>query len=303
MNNSNNSLETLLQGTGISTRQNSTNELLDKFNLNWKVKKQPLFLDGGIETGFYGIVRDDNHKTFATCKEGYQPYQNEELLDLVNRASGQMGLTVSKGGTFKDGALVFLQIDSGLVTGIGENNDIIEKYITALNSHDGSCSLRWGITNKTISCQNKFWSAYREVKNSVRHTASMHAKIDETIRDIQRVQEKEKTLYEKFFKMASIPATQEHIAKVVKVALDIDVNEKADKISSYKNNRLDELSSAILTEMDQKGETLWGLFSGVTKYTSHIMPGSEISREQSKAIGKGYSIDNEVFQELELEFA
>lgn len=303
MKNTNNSIETLLQGTGISTREESTAQLLDRFGLNWKVNKKPLFLNEGVETGFYGIVREDNNKVFATCKEGYTPYQNEELVDLVSRAAGQIGLNVDRGGKFKEGALVYLQIESGLVTGLGENNDTVEKYISAINSHDGSSSLKWGMTNVTISCQNTFWAAYRQIKHAVRHTKSMHAQIEEIIGDIETVMEAEKTLYQKFFKLAEVPATDKHIKLAVQTALGVDLNAKQDEITGYKYNRLMELCESMNIEMGQKGETLWGLFSGVTRYSTHMMPGNAESRKQSKAVGQAFNIDNEVFQALELQLA
>ena len=40
--------------------------LLDRFGLRWEVSKQPLVLPTGEDTGFFGIVREDNKKTFAT---------------------------------------------------------------------------------------------------------------------------------------------------------------------------------------------------------------------------------------------
>jgi phage/plasmid-like protein (TIGR03299 family) len=299
----NQSIESLLQGTGISTRNESTAQLLDKFGLNWKVNKMPLFLNEGVETGFYGIVREDNMKTFATCKEGYTPYQNEELVDLVSRAAGQIGLNVNRGGKFKDGALVYLQIESGLVTGLGQNNDTVEKYISAINSHDGSAALKWGMTNTTISCQNSFWAAYRQIKHAVRHTESMHARIDEIIGDIETILEAEKTLYEKYFRLADMPATKKHIQSVVQSTLGVDVDSKANDLTGYKLNRLNDLCASINSEMEQKGETLWGLFSGVTHYTTHKMTGTDEKRQQSKAVGMGFTIDNEVFRGLEMEMA
>lgn len=285
---------------GVSTREQATAELLDKFGLNWKVEKQPLILPSGKISGFEAIIREDTETVFSVCTPQYQPFQNQELLELVNEAAENVSLKVTKGGKFKDGALVYLQLDSGSINGIGQNNDTLQKYITAMNSHNGSLSLKWGITNITISCQNTFWAATHEMRNSVKHTITMHSRVDALMNQIKNVQKAEKTLYEKFFKLAEIPTQKQHIEKVVKLVLDIDLNGGSQDISTYKKNRLHDLSGAINKEMKQKGETLWGLFSGVTYYTTHLMSGDTNSRMQSKAIGQGSSIDNDVFSELEL---
>lgn len=292
-------LNDILTSNGISTIETTSHDLLSKYGLNWKVEKQPLLLPNGTNTGFYGIVRTDNNKTFAACKEGYQVFQNSELLELVNEAANNLGLSVTKGGSFKGGGLVYLQLQTGSINDIGENHDKINKYVSAMNSHDGSLSLKWGLTNITISCQNTFWSAVKEMKNSVRHTASMKLKIDEIMNQIQKVQSEEKTIFETFFKFAEVPVKKDHIKNAVNMVLNIDMEGgKKSDLTAYQINRLHDLSYSINKEMEQKGQTLWGLFSGVTNYTTHKMPGGDVNRKQSKAIGNGFKIDNTVYSEF-----
>jgi light-regulated signal transduction histidine kinase (bacteriophytochrome) len=57
---------------------------------------------------------------------------------------------------------------------------------------------------------------------------------------------------------------------------------------------------SIGSEMSVKGETLWGLFSGVTHYTSHVMPTPkrENARLESKYVGNGGNIDNDVYESI-----
>jgi len=295
-----NNLTNLLNNSGITTMQESASELLDRFGLNWKVDKLPLTLPGGADSGFCGVVRADTRKTFATCKDGYEPYQNSELLELVNRSAEETGLKLDKGGMFKGGALVHLQLENSLLEGIGENKDTIRRWVTAINSHDGSTALRWGLTNMTISCQNSFWYAYRGLDSSIKHTGTMRDRIAETVKNIRKVQEVEKTLYETFFKLADAPVEKIHISQAVKTILGIDLDRKAtDKeVSQYQLNRVRDLSGAISREMQQKGNTLWGLFSGVTYYTTHLAPGKESGREQSKAVGSSFHKDNKVLNQL-----
>ena len=56
--------------------------------------------------------------------------------------------------------------------------------------------------------------------------------------------------------------------------------------------------------MSSKGETLWGLFSGVTHYTSHVLPvpKRDNARLESKYVGTGASVDNDAFAMI-LDFA
>lgn len=290
-----NTLNTLLANTGVTTTEDATKDLLSRFGLNWTVSKQPLTLPSGKPTGFFGIVRDDVEHTFATAREGYEVFQNAELLELVNTSAGKLGLSIDRGGLFKKGGLVYLQLESGSVKGIGKNNDTIKKYISAMNSHDGSMSLKWGTTNITISCSNTFWRACGQMQNSVKHTIAMRNRIEETTKQILGVLDAEKSLYDTLYKFADAPATKQNIVDVNKMVLGVDIMGKTDDMTTYQINRLRDLSNAITSEMNEKGETLFGLFNGVTKYTTHMMTGGELARQQSKAIGSGYRFDNAVF--------
>jgi phage/plasmid-like protein (TIGR03299 family) len=284
----------------------SVNEMLDKYGLNWKVAKSPLTLPGGIKTPFYGIARVDNNVCFSTCKDTYVPFQNEELAELVYNIAHKTGYEIHNGGTFNGGGKVYLQLSTGEVRGIGENNDIIKKFVTAINSHDGTTSLKWGHTNITISCGNTFNAAYKELKNSARHTNSIHQKVEQSLRQIEGLETVEKSLFDTYFKLAEQPVTQKAITEVVKNITTVDIALTKEQLkkdySTYSINRMEELLQSIAGEMKQKGQTMWGLFSGVTQYTSHKMPAPNRhnGRLESKYVGSGFKIDNDALQYISL---
>lgn len=277
-------------------------DLLETFGLNWKVQKEGLFLPDGSPTNFYGIVRQDNKACFTTCKESYTPFQNSELAELLIRLSEKTGFNIHKGGMFNGGGKVYLQLESpNKIKGIGENSDVVNGYLTGLNGHDGTTSLKWGETNITISCQNTFMSARKELKNSARHTQGIHQQVEISIRELTNVITEEKSLFDTFIKLSEIPATKEGIARIVKQTTGADINKNrsvlAQELSGYSLNRTDELLASISKEMKQKGNTMWGLMSGVTQYTSHVMPTPkrENARLESLYTGSGYSVNNEAF--------
>lgn len=277
-------------------------ELLDKYGLKWSVSKQPLILPTGEETGFYGIVREDNKKTFATCKDGYTPYQNSELAELLIRISEKTGYTIQSGGEFNGGGKVYLQLNTGNeITGLGKNGTTVKGFVTGINSHDGTTSLKWGAVNFTVCCRNTFAMAQKALQQSARHTASIHDRVEESIKQITGIADAEKSIFEQFIKLSEIPVTKENIAAIVRSATDVDItltpSVANEKYSKYAVNRSGELLNSIATEIKSKGETLWGLFSGVTHYTSHVLPvpKRENARTESKYTGSGLTIDNEAF--------
>lgn len=297
-------LGNVFNGIQVSNIENSdaVATLLDKFGLRWSVSKQPLLLPTGEETGFLGIVRDDNKQTFATCKDGYTPFQNSELAELLIRISEKTGYGINSGGQFNGGGKVYLQLNTGNeIKGLGKNGTSVKGYVTGINGHDGTTALKWGAVNFTICCRNTFAMAQRGLQQSARHTASIYDKVEESIRTITGIADEEKTIFDEFIRLSNVPVTKEHIAKIVRNITDIDITKPTTKEqSAYSVNRSKELLTSISTEMGQKGETLWGLFSGVTHYTSHVLsvPKRDNARIESKYVGTGLAIDNKAFAEV-----
>jgi len=277
--------------------------ILDKFGLRWSVSKQPLMLPDGSETPYMAVVRDDNNAVFTTCKEGYTPYQNSELAELLVRISDKTGYEIHSGGMFNGGGKVYIQLNTGNeIKGIGNNKTTVKGFVTGINGHDGTTSLKWGSVNFTICCQNTFAAARGSLQNTARHTSAIHDRVETSIREIVSVTKVEQSIFDTFIKLSQIPVTKDNIKAVVKSVTGVDVDtprSKAEEIySAYSVNRSGELLQSISSELLVKGETLWGLFSGVTHYTSHVVPvpKRENARLESKYVGNGSNIDNNVYE-------
>ena len=302
-----NILNSAFEGIQVSNPINSdaVATLLDQYGLRWSVTKQPL-QQRGMDTGFFGIVREDTNQTFATCKDGYVPYQNSELAELLHRISEKTGYEIHSGGMFNGGGKVYLQLSTGNeINDIGKNRTKVKGYVTGINGHDGTTSLKWGEVNFTICCRNTFASASKQLQQSARHTASIHDKVEQSVREIMGISTAEKSIFDTFIKLSEIKVTESNIAKIVREITKVDITLPKNKDTSvYALNKTEGLLQSIASEMDTKGQTLWGLFSGVTHYTSHKLsvPKRENARLESKYVGTGASLDNNAFSMI-LDFA
>ena len=276
------------------------NAMLETFGLDWYVKKEALTIaDGspkGEQTPFFATVRQDTREHFAAVKGSYEVFQNHELAELVHRVAGSMGHEVTNGGSFNGGGQVYLQI------ALQDKNvagDRIQRWASGINSFDGSTALRWSPKTKTISCQNTFWAAYHSMRNSVKHTTNMRQMVERSLRAIEEVQKADKNLFEIFARFANEDMTSDHIAGVVQKVTNVDLSQpqaqEQAKHSTRTLNKATELMDSITGEVNSKGKTLWGLWSGLTHFTTH-KSGADKNREKSKALGSLARVDNQVFE-------
>jgi hypothetical protein len=276
-------------------------DLLEQHDLFWEVRKEKLYTREGIESKHVSVRRTDIDTEFMACKDSYEIFQNWDLAELTHEISTKLGGDIVKGGLLQGGRKVFMQIDSGTIKNIGQNNDQIDKYITITNSHDGSSGVGLGMTNKTISCSNVFHKAYRDLNHKVRHTKTMREKIDAIMFGMDDFKNSELSLYDTFRRMSDVKVEPNHIKNLVKSLLGVDLDMKAQEaqetFSTNALNKAKNLTIRIAEETAQKGQTLWGLFSGVTSYTNRDLPGNKDLME-SKMIGSGQKLDNKAFSEI-----
>jgi hypothetical protein len=74
-----------------------------------------------------------------------------------------------------------------------------------------------------------------------------------------------------------------------------DVKADADTISTRNKNNIMRFREALAQETAYKGKTLWGLFSGVTKYTTHML-GSD--KDDTKMFGSVAQKERRLFEQF-----
>ncbi len=278
------------------TKESITEQLASK-GLNWNVKTEGLRTESGIEvTGRMALVREDTQKVLGIHTDSYDPYQNSELLELLHRIGNETGLEVHSGGCFKGGELVFFQLKS---SDLKLGNDTIKGYISGFNSFNGKTALSFGNASVTVSCMNTFWRGYREVSNRLRHSASMRPRIEEILSKIDLLVKEEQNMFQEITRMNEIRLTPEVKELVTRRLFKMNDEEKlgtAIDVSTRKKNQLYRFNYDLDIETQQKGDNLWGLFSGVTRYTTHSMKQGDNS--ESKMFGRTGTLEREIYQEL-----
>jgi len=276
--------------------ENRINDVLDRTGLNWKVRTEMVQTRSGILVpDSMAIVREDNNKVLAIHGKGYQPFQNSELIELLDKVSSKTGLDIHTGGEFRDGARVYIQLKSD---DMKLNGDTIKGFITGINSFDGSTSLAFGPSNITISCMNKFFAAFRDIKTKVRHTKNMTIKIDDICRSLDLSLDEEKKVFNDIQLLSDIRVSDDNIDFVTRLLFNLDnnVDLKGKELSTVTKNKISEFEVDLNGELKSKGDSLWGLFSGVTKYTTHTIKRG--GNDENKMVGVYGNRERRIFREL-----
>lgn len=271
-------------------------EMLIKSGLDWNVNSVGIQTVSGIEIpDRIALVRDDTQKVLGIHGKTYEPYQNHELLELLHQIGKSTGLSLHSGGSFKGGEKVFFQLKSN---DFKLGGDTIKGFISGLNSFDGKTALAFGNSSLTVSCMNLFWRAYKEVNTRLRHSATMRPRIDEILRQIDVVLDEEKKMFEEIVMMNDIRMTPEVKELVIQKMFDLTKEERLDEstLSTRKKNQIVRFNYDLGIETTQKGDNLWGLFSGITRYTTHSMKVGDNS--ESKMFGRTGNLERALYNEL-----
>lgn len=270
-------------------------EILDSTGTNWSAQKINLVTECGKSTGSYGMFRSDNGLWLGTVKERYEPYQNSKLVETLVDACDSVDLNLKTGGVLKNGSKVFYQIE--LPSQYVGRSDV-KRYITALNSHDGSTCISFGSTNTVVVCQNTFFRAYREMEK-VKHTINAHDEIQMMANNLRYTLQLDNTLFDQFKRMADIELKDSMVQNLVSKLWKVDIQKNVDSLSTRSKNQIETFANNLQTEIQLEGKTIWGLFNAVTRYTNHeAAPKDELKKNDYLMNGTGAALSNLAFDTL-----
>lgn len=280
----------------MSNRDAQVQKILKDHGLDFLIDKQALSAKNGeLLTPYYGLFNSKTGECINTCKEGYTVSQNRDVVDMVLQGIEPFGkkLEVSKAGSLNGGRRVYMQLK---IEGMSKLNDgdKIQKYVTIIDSNDGTTGLSVGIGDLTMSCQNQFFKFYKAGNAKFRHTATLAQKLNTIPSLIAKALEESIKQIEVYNKFQSTPLTKMMAHEMVKTVLGYDrkitsMDELAD-LSKRSVDIMDCLYDNIEHQINEKGNNLWALHSGVTRWTTFDKKGPkrENGQVESQLVGVAY---------------
>ncbi len=239
-----------------------------KKELTWDVKSQPLKTIMGIESNRKMNLRNDNNEPLAVVSKNYKVFTNSQLIKLCKGIERLGRFHLEGFEEFRGGKLVLAFIRNNQ-PGLKLAGLELKEHLVIGNSFDGTRQMFIGSSHVLCRCENQFSSIVPMRK--FRHVAGSDF-TKETLELIKTTYEHErKRLFYQLENLKSKKVTEKLVDEMIIYLLNNDKEvpddlRKMELIHSLKGH---ELKSSIIKETKDLGMNAFGLFNGVTWYTSH----------------------------------
>ena len=205
----------------------------------------------------------------------YTPIQNSEAFDFLNALADESGAVFETAGSLNNGARVFMTMKFPESMTLG-GNDVVDNYIMAVNSHDGTLAFTVAVTPIRAVCTNTVRLALQkaESKIALRHTVNSTQKIQqarETLNIVWKYQEEFQAQVET---MLSQKFSDEDFARFTQILVP---EPKGKDVSQRQINSADAIRSELMglwyapTQQNIKG-TKWAAYNAVAEYEDWSKP-------------------------------
>jgi hypothetical protein len=172
-----------------------------------------------------------------------------------------------------------------------------DDYMVIGNSHDGSSAFFIGSTTTMIRCQNQFTHANRNMK--AYHKLNNEVRIKEIVNYFELYQESKIQVSQKMEQMQKVKINNKILSGMIANVLNINLGRDnslgdiEDVISTRKKNLIYEIELSISKETSELGENMFGLFNGITHWTTHVRKGEKVF---GNCLGTNSQINKRAFE-------
>lgn len=261
-------------GTDIS-EANSVKEALQISGLDYEVVKAPIYLSNGhrIKDQF-ATKKKGTDEVFGIVGKDYTIVQNEEAFSFVDGIISE-GLTFVKAGETSYMNYIIASLPEQYIL-----DDKFKPYIIFQNSHAGATTLKAAICPLRIICQNQFTMAFRNSENkiSIRHSSSIHEKMDEAQHILQFNAEYMDNFNKMANKMAANKIGDEKALDIIDKYFLVDDNASTRKVNSNEEKKAILLNAYNAEDNQNFRGTQWGLVNAFSDYITHLDPARKTNK-------------------------
>lgn len=261
--------------------------------IDWDIEKRPLTdaANGNPIPGWSRIAKNtdiilnqeavDNdgaepilgNPTFHIAKNSYNPPTTEEFQQYYHELAEMTGFKPQGFQEWRDGMRIF-----GYLKNEGEKFDIdghqIDDYLLIGVGYGGNTSFFIGSVNQLLRCENQFGLINRTWK--IRNSSGRQLKTHELLQGFKEHMQVRDNMFETFRRFKDVKIDHDLIVAAKRRIMEMEDEEKVADLGTRRKNQYEALTAALIGETQDLGNNLWGLFNGVTKFTTHsLVSGNE----------------------------
>jgi phage/plasmid-like protein (TIGR03299 family) len=294
------------------TNNMSWNEALAEYGIGFAVEKRPLVAlmgegESQLVDNLYGICRTDTGTMFPGIGVNgrYECIQTQSYADIGNLVTSGLNAQFVNGGSFRGGALVYLQAKLPQSIRVRGTDDIIDKLLTFVTSHDGTTCFMLMPTALRIFCQNQMNALNRAARDGIkiRHTRSAEKRLEDADRKILEVMDAYRTFELKVNFLADQRFNDLQMEQAVRSVFNVDDEEAlADLHKRTKNNIegvLENFEGGLGIDGSNRG-TAWAAYNAFTQWSDHQRKTNKgTDAFEAKLLGSGASFKHKALNAIE----
>lgn len=223
------------------------NSFLAQHGMDFDVEMRPTYTETSegdrVDLNGFVAMRTDTNTPLGRggLSKGFHPIQNREAFRVISELSGVTDLEMKQGGMWGNGTGIYAQISLGdFQVGNANTGDNVGKYLTIVNSHDGSKGMQILITPFRYFCRNQIAASLRNAKEnekiSIRHTASAQVRLEELIHTVKIADGTFQETQEIYNDLAGKKVTNEHAKAVLEQLFPAPDQKKGRSKTLWENN-------------------------------------------------------------------
>ena len=253
----------------------NSHDMLVAAGMDWKVKKVPVQLCGGVKIpDCYAIVRDTDKKILSgnkTVTGRYKEVQNEDCYAFLDYVIGK-GAKYESAGVLNDGRTVWVlvKLENCVIGG-----DDTEMYLCITTTHDGSGSVKVCITPVRVVCENTLNLAFSTAERCyyIRHTTNFDTRWE----DAKNALGLAAKYQVEFADYADYLIRKKISDNELKLALSRLFDPEGEKPSDLKKRNAEECKQAFYIcyaapDIAKFQGTAWGAINAMSDLVNHSLP-------------------------------
>ena len=229
----------------------------------FEVVKEPLVNSDGEHNGVFALQRSDTNAHLGSCGKKYRPIQMEEMFDILNTASDEVGGINHTGYTLA-GAGKRVVVQSKLGEPIDVAGDKVDGYFYTVMDNTGMGSNKCAASTTRIACDNALHLIEKRRGDNLRHSQTFEQNVKGMIGRIIRNIKDFAGFGDTIEFLKSCKFSRNQMTKLTQLLIPVEKDESTRRVNQREN-----IVDLYAEGQGNVGESRWDALNAFTEFETH----------------------------------